>query len=157
MIISCGRFKVTPTGKLCTYSKTNVVSHQVHANPVGKSKEYEIYPRKGEIWALYRGWTTKLKCSDLKNCEYDIVEVIEDGDMWIDVLFLEKVSGYSSVFKCKLNNGGSKMTLAIDRTELLRFSLKIPAFKLTEEHDSNLKGFWELDPEAIPVHYLKKE
>jgi hypothetical protein len=157
MIISCGRFKVTPTGKLCTYSKTNVVSHQVHANPVGKSKEYEIYPRKGEIWALYRGWTTKLKCSDLKNCEYDIVEVIEDGDMWIDVLFLEKVSGYSSVFKCKLNNGGSKMTLAIDRTELLRFSHKIPAFKLTEEHDSNLKGFWELDPEAIPVHYLKKE
>ncbi|GAU30896.1 hypothetical protein TSUD_381100 [Trifolium subterraneum] len=155
MIISCGRFKVKPNGKLCTYNNTNSVSHQVHANVVGRNKNYEIFPRKGEIWALYRGWTTKLKRSDLKNCEYDIVEVTEDGYSWTDVLFLEKVSGYSSVFKCKLSNAGKKMNMTIDRTELLRFSHQIPAFKLTAEHDSNLKGFWELDPSAMPVHYLR--
>ncbi|KAK2447775.1 hypothetical protein QL285_007102 [Trifolium repens] len=153
MIISCGKFKVKPNGKLCTYNNTNSVSHQVHASLVGKN--FEIYPRKGEIWALYRGWTTELKRSDLKNCEYDIVEVIEEGDSWTDVLFLEKVSGYSSVFKGKLTSGGTKMSITIDRLELLKFSHKIPAFKLTEEHDSNLKGFWELDPGAIPVHYLR--
>ncbi|MCH80461.1 dnaJ-like protein, partial [Trifolium medium] len=90
MIISCGRFKVKPNGKLCTYHNTNSISHQVHASVVGKNKYYEIYPRVGEIWALYRGWTTKLKRSDLKNCEYDIVEVTEEVDSWIDVSFLEK-------------------------------------------------------------------
>lgn len=157
MIISCGRFKINPSGKLCTYNNTNSVSHQVHASAVRNNKEYEIYPRKGEIWGLYRGWRTTLKRSDLKNCEYDIVEVTEDADMWTDVLFLEKVSGYSSVFKGKLSNGGSKMTMTIDRTELLRFSHRIPAFKLTEEHGRNLRGFWELDPAAVPHHYLSKE
>ncbi|CAK8530959.1 unnamed protein product [Lathyrus sativus] len=157
MIISCGRFKIKPSAKLCTYNNTNSVSHLVHASSVGNNKEYEIFPRKGEIWALYRDWTTKIKRSDLKNWEYDIVEVIEDGDTWTDVLFLEKVSGYSSVFKGKLNGGGSTKTMTISMNELLKFSHKIPAFKLTEEHGNNLKGFWELDPGAIPRHYLSKE
>ncbi|CAI8590807.1 unnamed protein product [Vicia faba] len=157
MIISCGRFKIKPNAKLCTYSNTNSISHQVHASSVGTNNDYEIFPRKGEVWALYRNWTTKIKRSDLKNWKYDIVEIIEDGDMWTDVLFLEKVSGYSSVFKGKLNSGGSTMTMTISKDELLKFSHKIPAFKLTEEHGNNLRGFWELDPGAIPQHYLSKE
>ncbi|XP_058723862.1 uncharacterized protein LOC131595522 [Vicia villosa] len=156
MIISCGRFKIKPNAKLCTYSNTNSISHQVHPSSISH-QVYEIFPRKGEIWALYRDWTTKIKRSDLKNWKYDIVEIIEDGDMWTDVLFLEKVSGYSSVFKGKLSSGGSTMTMTISKNEVLKFSHKIPAFKLTEEHGNNLRGFWELDPGAIPLHYLSKE
>ncbi|XP_027186525.1 uncharacterized protein [Cicer arietinum] len=152
MIISCGRFKIKESAKACTYRNTCSVSHQVHTRTAGKNKEYEIFPRKGEIWALYRDWTHKIKRSDLPNCEYDIVEVVEVSDGWIDVLYLEKVSGYSSVFKGKLNNK-RLTTITISRTELLKFSHKIPAFKLTEEHD-NLRGFWELDPRAIPHHYF---
>nr|KYP58038.1 Protein HLJ1 [Cajanus cajan] len=151
MLISCGRFKVNKTDEfLSVYSTTSSVSHQVHADVV-KNKSYAILPRKGEVWALYRKWTHKIKCSELENWEYDIVEVVEESDLFINVLVLEFVSGFSSVFKGK-SNEGSSVNLRIPRKELLRFSHQIPAFKLTEEHGI-LRDFWELDPGALPVHY----
>ncbi|TKY54101.1 HLJ1 protein [Spatholobus suberectus] len=152
VLISCGRFKVNKTDEfLSVYSTTSSVSHQVHADAVVKNKNYTIFPRKGEVWALYRKWTKQIKCSDLKNWEYDIVEVVEETDLFINVLVLEFVSGFSSVFRGK-SNGGSSVNLRIPRKELLRFSHQIPAFKLTEEH-GNLRDFWELDPGALPIHY----
>ncbi|KAL2339091.1 hypothetical protein Fmac_013537 [Flemingia macrophylla] len=152
MVISCGRFKVNQADEfLSVYSTTSCVSHQVHADVVGKNKSYSILPRKGEVWALYRKWTNKIKCSELKNWEYDIVEVVEETDLFINVVVLEFVSGFSSVFKCK-SNEGSSVNLRIPRKELLRFSHQIPAFKLTEEH-GNLRDFWELDPGALPIYY----
>ena len=92
-----------------------------------------------------------MKCFEMENCEYDIVEVVEETDLFINVLVLELVSGYTSVFRGK-SIEGSSVNLRIPRKELLRFSHQIPAFKLTEEH-GNLKGFWELDPGALPMHY----
>jgi len=151
MLISCGRYKVIKADEfLSIYSTTSSVSHQVHADAVGKNKYYAIFPRKGEVWALYRKWTNKMKCSELKKWEYDIVEVVEETDLFINVLVLEFVSGFSSVFRGK-SNEGSSLNLKIPRKELLRFSHQIPAFKLTEEH-GNLKDFWELDPGALPIH-----
>ncbi|KAK7264577.1 hypothetical protein RJT34_32186 [Clitoria ternatea] len=150
MIISCGRFKVNKKVEfLSVYSTTSSVSHQIHADAVGKN--YAIFPRKGEVWALYRKWSNKLKGSDLVNWEYDIVEVVEETDLFINVLVLEFVSGFSSVFRGK-SNEGSSVNLRIPRKELLRFSHKIPAFKLTEEH-GNLRDCWELDTGALPIHY----
>ncbi|XP_027919194.1 uncharacterized protein LOC114177826 [Vigna unguiculata] len=152
VLISCGRYKVKKTDEfLSIFSTTSSVSHQVHAESVGKSTRYAIFPRKGEVWALYRKWTNKMKSSELKNWEYDIVEVIEETGLFINVLVLEFVSGFSSVFKGK-SNEGSSVKLRIPRKELLRFSHQIPAFKLTEEH-GHLRDFWELDPGALPTHY----
>ncbi|XP_061374350.1 uncharacterized protein LOC133316595 [Gastrolobium bilobum] len=152
MLISCGRFKIKTDSSPCLYSNTYSISHQLHASVNGKTKEYAIFPRKGEIWALYRKWTPKIKRSDMENLEYDIVEVVGENDKWMYVLLLELVSGFNSVFKSK-SNEGSDMTMRISRKELLRFSHQIPAFKLTEEH-GNLSGFWELDPGALPMHYF---
>ncbi|XP_027333766.1 uncharacterized protein LOC113848451 [Abrus precatorius] len=152
MLISCGRFKVNKKAKfLSVYSDTSSVSHQVQADTVGKNRNYVIFPKKGEVWALYRKWSNKIKCSDLKNWEYDIVEVLEEADLYINVLVLEFVSGFSSVFRGK-SNEGSYVNLRIPRKELLRFSHQIPAFKLTEEHD-HLKDSWELDPGALTINY----
>ncbi|KAK7363638.1 hypothetical protein VNO77_05788 [Canavalia gladiata] len=152
MLISCGRFEVNKTVKfLSVYNDTSSVSHQVHADAIGKNKNYAIFPRKGEVWALYRKWSNKIKCSDLKNWEYDIVEVLEETDLFINVLVLEFVSGFSSVFRVK-SNEGSSVNLRIPRKELMRFSHQIPAFKLTEEHGSP-RDSWELDPGALPVNY----
>ncbi|XP_020220735.1 uncharacterized protein LOC109803532 [Cajanus cajan] len=156
MLISIGKFKIKAGARPCTYINTYSVSHQVHTVTDGKKKEYEIFPRKGEIWALYRNWTAKIKRSDLDNWRYDIVEVIGENDLWMDVLPLELVSGYHSVFKGK-SNEGSPRTMRILWKELLRFSHQIPAFKLSEEHGGNLKGFWELDPGALPLHYFSNK
>ncbi|KAK7303172.1 hypothetical protein RJT34_14074 [Clitoria ternatea] len=133
MLISCGRFEISTDARPCTYDNVYSVSHQVQTNLDVEKKEYEIFPREGEIWALYRNWTTEIKRSDLDNREYDIVEVVRQNDFWIDVLSLELVSGYNSVFKAK-SNEGSNVNVMISMKELLRFSHQIPAFKLTEEH-----------------------
>jgi curved DNA-binding protein CbpA len=152
MLTSCGRFKVIKTNDfLSTYSNLSCISHQVQADAIGKN--YAIYPKKGEVWALYRNWSNKIKCSDLKKWEYDIVEVLEEADLFIETLVLEQVSGFSSVFRGK-SNEGSSVSLRISRKELLRFSHQIPAFKLTEQHGGNLRGFWELDPGAVPPSFL---
>ncbi|XP_028781459.1 uncharacterized protein LOC114737669 [Neltuma alba] len=150
MLISCGRFK-SRNGNTNVYTNTLSLSHLVRVNFDRKDNEYSIFPRKGEVWALYRKWTPKIKCSDLVNWEYDIVEIIEENASWIEVLVMEIVSGYNSVFKPKTFEG-SPITMRVPQAQLLRFSHQIPEFKLTEKHGS-LKGFWELDPGAVPVHF----
>ncbi|KAI4345497.1 hypothetical protein L6164_012615 [Bauhinia variegata] len=153
MPISCGRFRIDK--KLSeVYNDTLSISHQVHADSDGRNNAFDIFPRKGEVWALYRNWTAEMKRVDLVNWHYDTVEVLQETDLWIQVLVLEIVGGFNSVFRPQLN-GKTAFSLRIRKTQLLRFSHQIPAFKLTEEHgNGNLKGFWELDPLAVPMHYF---
>ncbi|GAV63388.1 DnaJ domain-containing protein/DUF3444 domain-containing protein [Cephalotus follicularis] len=151
MPFCCGRFKIMNGVKI--YTSTAPFSHPLRAEPVGKNGEYAIFPRKGEIWALYRNWKADIKCSDLENCEYDIVEVLDETDMWIDCLVLESVDGFKSVFKVQLK-GGRVVTIEVPRVELLRFSHQIPTFRLTGERGGSLRGFLELDSAAVPVQYL---
>ncbi|KAJ7980192.1 DnaJ domain containing protein [Quillaja saponaria] len=150
--ICCGGFK-TKRGKPNVYSNTKSFSHQLQPDTIGKKNEYAIFPRKGEVWAIYKNWSTQMACSDLENCEYDIVEVLEENDLWREVLVLELVNGYKSVFKGQKKER-SAVTMRIPQTELLRFSHQIPSFKLTEEKDGSLRGFWELDPAALPYYYF---
>lgn len=151
MPICCGNFKIKSQSQV--YTTTTSFSHQVRSDPAGKRNEYAIFPRKGEVWALYKNWTAEIKCSELESCEYEIVEVVEEKDLHIRVLFLERVDGFNSVFKAQLKEG-SEVTIGIPRIELLRFSHQLPAFRLTKEKGGTLRGFWELDPAALPVHYF---
>ncbi|XVE65688.1 hypothetical protein DITRI_Ditri08aG0019700 [Diplodiscus trichospermus] len=151
MTICCGRFWINEGAQI--YSSTGSFSHKLKAEPTARKDEYTILPRKGEIWALYRNWTSQIKCSDLENWEYDIVQVMEETDRCIKVLFLERVDGFNSVFKYQVK-GGSNVTLEIPLTYQLRFSHQIPFFRLTNERNGSLRGFWELDPAALPLHYF---
>ncbi|KAJ7973407.1 DnaJ domain containing protein [Quillaja saponaria] len=49
--VSCGLFTVK-NGKTKVFSRS-AFSHELRAEPVGKNR-YAIYPRKGEIWAVYK-------------------------------------------------------------------------------------------------------
>jgi hypothetical protein len=80
------------------------------------------------------------------------VEVLEVADLFIETSILECVTGFSCVFRGKSIEGSSG-NLRLPRKELLRLSHQIPAFKLTEEH-GDLRGFWELDPGALPPSFL---
>lgn len=152
MPICCGRFRVVRS-RTQAYDQINSFSHQVKAYPTGKRNEYIICPRKGEVWALYRNWSADMKYYELQNYEYDIVEVLEDNSMEIKVFVLERVDGFNSVFKVLVQEG-SNITCTIPRMELLKFSHQLPAFRLTNERDGSLRGFWEIDPAALPVSYF---
>ena len=152
MPITCGKFKLV-RGDSQIYDSIGSFSHLVNAVSTERRHEYEILPRKGEIWALYRNWNPKIKCSDLENCEYDIVEVLSATALLIQVLVLDRVDGFSSVFKARVQ-GGSIVSWSIPQIDFLKFSHQIPAFRLTEEGGGKLRGFWELDTAALPVHYF---
>ena len=149
MLTTCGKFKIKK-GKAHIYTSTGSFSHKLRAEPADKKNEYAIFPRRGEVWALYKNWNAEMTCSELENCGYDIVEVLDESDLWIEVLFLEKVVGYNAVFKSQLN-GRLPLRMKIPRVELLKFSHQIPAFHLTEERDGALRGNLELDPASLPI------
>lgn len=149
MPISCGTFGHGGT-QVCT--DVTWFSHLLDAKASGQNK-YEIIPRKGEIWAIYKDFNSEWTCSDLDKCEYDIVEVIDINIRMTEVIVLELVGGFETVFKAR---NSEVSTLEIPWIEIFRFSHKVPAFQLTEQREGSLKGFWELDPKSIPVCLIRK-
>jgi curved DNA-binding protein CbpA len=137
----CGVFKLQ-TGK--EVLNADCFSHMVSSRPI-TTKAFEVYPKKGEIWAVHQNCTVDVPGSGLKNSEYDVVEVVNDTARATEVSALTKVAGYKSVYK-----NPRRDILVILRAEYRRFSHQIPAFQLTEQESGILKGYWELDPAAIP-------
>ncbi|GFZ21857.1 DNAJ heat shock N-terminal domain-containing protein [Actinidia rufa] len=152
MPICCGRFRLTE-GRSVTYIETGTFSHKLKVEHTGEKDEYTIFPRKDEVWALYKNWNAGMTCSDLESCEYDIVQILKENDAEIKVLVLELVNGFKTVFKAQTRQR-SPLTMKFSQKELLRFSHQIPAFRLTEERGGSLRGYWELDPAALPVNLL---
>ncbi|PSR85166.1 DnaJ subfamily B member like [Actinidia chinensis var. chinensis] len=152
MPICCGRFRLTE-GRSITYIETGTFSHKLKVEHTGEKDEYTIFPRKDEVWALYKNWNARMTCSDLESCEYDIVQILKEKDSEIKVLVLELVNGFKTVFKAQTRQR-SPLTMKFSQKELLRFSHQIPAFRLTEERGGSLRGYWELDPAALPVNLL---
>ncbi|KAI8012670.1 hypothetical protein LOK49_LG06G03184 [Camellia lanceoleosa] len=152
MLICCGRFK-PKKGLSKEYTETGAFSHQLRAEHTDEKDVYAIFPKKGEVWALYKNWNAGITYSDLPSCEYDIVEILQENDVDIKVLFLEPVNGFKTVFKYQMKEGSS-LTMKLPKEELLRFSHQIPFFRLTEERGGSLRGYWELDPAALPVAFF---
>ncbi|XP_042517156.1 uncharacterized protein LOC122091344 [Macadamia integrifolia] len=146
MPVCCGAFKLgNDTNE---YNSTSSFSHQVKAEATGKNR-YDIYPREGEVWALYKNWDAKWTVSNLPDCKYDVVEILERNSLRTKVQFLVLVDGYKTVYKAATRRG-SKVTLEISCRELLRFSHQVPAFRLTEVENGRLRDCWELDPASLP-------
>ncbi|CAH2044555.1 unnamed protein product [Thlaspi arvense] len=104
-----------------------------------------IYPRKGEIWAVFRGWDISW------TYEYDYVEVLSDlNDVdGLGVAYLEKVEGFISLFRPGAKYG--VLQFLIPPSEILRFSHKVPSVKMTgNEREGVPPGCFELDTAALP-------
>ncbi|XP_073302346.1 uncharacterized protein [Primulina huaijiensis] len=150
MPISCGKFKLNKYRKGHKIDAA-AISHQVKIEP--KRNEYSIFPRKGEVWALYKPWSPKISRSELPECKYDILEISEVNEKWVETVALEAVEGYKLVYKPQ--SEGQEMTRRqIELHELIKFSHQIPAFRLTGEWGGIFRGFWELDPAALPAYLL---
>lgn len=155
MPISCGKFRLERGRPPQFYTSTASFSHCINVELDGgrKTETFNIFPRKHEVWALYKNWCPEMKFSELGKCEYEVVEVIEENDLEIKVVALEHVTGFNSVFKPQAR-GDSRVTKEIPRVALMRFSHQVPAFRLTEERNGSLRGFWEIDTAALPSHFF---
>ncbi|KAI3885959.1 hypothetical protein MKX03_002718 [Papaver bracteatum] len=150
MPVSCGRFKVTSSESVL-FNASISFSHLLSKVPAINNM-YTIYPRAGEVWELYSKFCFDLMHTDLKKCQYDIVEILEVIDAhWIIVSVLERVTGFKTVFKAK-EKEGLDATAAIPWIDLYRFSHQVPTFMLSGAKYGNLRGCWELDPRALAVH-----
>jgi curved DNA-binding protein CbpA len=145
--VCCGMFEVK-TGRTVVLS-CSAFSHRLRAEPVGKNR-YKIYPRKGEVWALYKNLNSEVTCSDMGKGECDIVEVLEDNDKSIEVVVLSPLNGFKSVFKSPRIQRSKSGVISIPWGEIARFSHQIPAFQHSGERDIRFRGCWELDPKAVP-------
>lgn len=144
--VGCGTLKVTRESSVL--DTTDTFSHLVQANPTAKKNHYSIYPCTGEIWAVYKNWSLGWTHTDHENCDFHVVEILHVNSLGFQASVLSKVNGYRAVFKAE--SGASARTMFIPFAERLKFSHRIPSFRLTEERGGKLRGYWELDPGAIP-------
>ncbi|XP_055827146.1 uncharacterized protein LOC129895449 [Solanum dulcamara] len=150
---TCGNFRI---GKHEVNKTLNSFSHKVKWVK-GAGGVIQIFPRKGDVWALYRHWSpqwNELTPDDMIR-NYDMVEVLGDytEKEGVTVAPLVKVAGFMSVFRQHLD---PKYLLHIPREEMFRFSHQVPSYLLTDQEAPNAPtGCWELDPAALPSELLR--
>lgn len=150
---TCGDFRV---GKYEINNSLNSFSHKVRWSK-GTRGAIRIYPRKGDVWALYRNWSpdwNELTADEVIH-KYDMVEVLEDysEELGVTVTPLVKVAGFKTVFHRHLN---PREVRRIPRGEMFQFSHHVPSYLLTGQEAPNApKGCRELDPAATPVELLQ--
>lgn len=150
---TCGEFRI---GRHEINSSLNSFSHKVRWTK-GMRGTIRIYPRKGDVWAIYRYWSpdwNELTANEVIH-KYDMVEVLDDynEELGVTVTPLVKVAGFKTVFHRHLDH---REIRRIPREEMFRFSHQVPSYLLTGQEASNApKGCRELDPAATPVELLQ--
>ncbi|KAB2014054.1 hypothetical protein ES319_D09G199200v1 [Gossypium barbadense] len=150
---TCGEFR---SGRHEISETLNSFSHKVQWTK-GLRGVIRIYPRKGDVWALYRNWSPDWNehTPDDVIHKYDMVEVLDDynEEGGVSVVLLTKVAGFRTVF-CKQMD--PKEVRRIPKEEMFRFSHQVPNYLLTgQEADNAPAGCRELDPAATPLDLLQ--
>ncbi|KAL6838226.1 hypothetical protein ACP4OV_031958 [Aristida adscensionis] len=148
--VACGNFCLR---KLRDISEDrHMFSHIVAWTRGKKRNSFVIYPNKGEVWALYKGWSTQWS-SDADNhrsYEYEVVEVLSDMSVndGTTVIPLVRVKGFVSLFA----TAKDKPSFVIPSSELLRFSHRISSYRTTGNEKVGVPGgFLELDNACLPA------
>ncbi|KAI3442832.1 J domain-containing protein [Psidium guajava] len=152
-IKTCGEFRV---GRPETSRALNAFSHRVVWTK-GLRGVISIVPRKGQIWALYRNWSSNWNehTPDEIRHKYDVVEVLEDynEEQGVFVAPLIKIAGFRTVFRRHMD---PKEMKRVPREEMYSFSHQVPDHMLTGQEATNApNGCWDLDPAAIPIELLQ--
>ncbi|ESQ45016.1 hypothetical protein EUTSA_v10010173mg [Eutrema salsugineum] len=151
---SCGDFR---SGRYESTDTLNAFSHKVDFTKGAKGL-LRILPKKGQVWALYRNWSSEWDkdTPDEVIHKYDMVEVLDDythDKQNVTVTLLLKAEGFRAVFR---RSTDQKDVRKIAKEEMFRFSHQVPHYILTgEEADNVPEGCLELDPAATPCELYK--
>ncbi|XP_058102937.1 uncharacterized protein LOC131246633 [Magnolia sinica] len=145
----CGIFRL---GRLITNLEMEKFSHLVKCERSMKRSFYKIYPRKGEIWAMYKNWHSKWSLSDLNGYQCQVVEILSDFDEEVGmcISLLVQVTDCMTFFQRKLYEG-FELTRTLSRRDILSFSHRIPAYMVLGIESHGIpKSSWHLEPDALP-------
>ncbi len=159
---SCGEFVLATE---CSQTLA-AFSHRVEIEEDVSRGTFRLYPKKGEVWALYRNWSKPKpeKVADVAadeeednvKFEYELVEVHSDysKEKGVKVAPIYKVSGFTALFK----SGGYRASIAIPAKDVpSRFSHRIFTYQISgDEMPGVPKDSLELDPAATPLEYLEQ-
>ncbi|XP_022737858.1 uncharacterized protein LOC111290702 [Durio zibethinus] len=150
---TCGEFR---SGRHEISETLNSFSHKVQWTK-GTRGVIRIFPRKGDVWALYRNWSPDWNehTPDEVIHKYDMVEVLDDynEEQGVSVVPLIKVNGFRTVFRKHVD---PKEVRKILKEEMFRFSHQVPNYLLTGHEAPNAPmGCRELDPAATPLELLQ--
>ncbi|XP_051114691.1 uncharacterized protein LOC127240200 [Andrographis paniculata] len=152
---SCGSFRVFHSE---TVEHVNIFSHLLSKEKAGRGGCVRIYPRLGDIWAVYRNWSpdwNRATPAEVRH-QYEMVEVLADysdeNGVWVTPLI--KLEGYKTVYQRNPNTSAIRW---IPRREMLRFSHQVPSCSLKVEGKNLPDGCWDLDPAATPEELLQGE
>lgn len=145
---SCGDFKL---GSTYVAEEVSTFSHLMSVDK-GLKGGYKIYPKQGEVWAVYKDWEI-LKVKEDKR-GYDMVEIVAafDEERGLQVTPLFKVAGFKTIFESKSGEGHVKW---ITPQEMRRFSHQVPAHRIVAgEVPRILVDCLELDPASTPMNLI---
>ncbi|CAM6099964.1 unnamed protein product [Calypogeia fissa] len=156
--ITCGDFKI---GKPVIMDQINTFSHFV-VDKVGRGP-LKIYPRKGEVWAVYKdplqfiGPSGKPRVHEEwspPKCE--MVEILSDfcNKDGLRTGKLVKVRGFKTVFH---RGDETESFSSIKPEQLVRFSHGVPNQRIEDsvtDEKGIPRGSLELDPAAIPADLM---
>ncbi|KAK9272304.1 hypothetical protein L1049_002675 [Liquidambar formosana] len=148
----CGSFRAGRTTLTLGMSQ---FSHLVKFERITNRSFYKIYPKKGEIWAMYRNWNSRWKQSDLSRYQCQIVEIITDfsDESGLIVASLVMVPGCTRFFQRQLCDG-FELIRAVPRKEMLSFSHQIAAFNISGIEILGVpEDWWHLEPDALPPNF----
>lgn len=135
--VACGMFRLS---KSSCVKEVTVFSYRVTCDEGNSSKSfYRIFPRKGDVWAIYKNWDPSWSYSDLRNnLEYILVEVLSSftEETGVTVAALVREENHEPIFRRQLN-GCFEQIKTFTRKELLRFSHRIPSHKMNDDKEGN--------------------
>ncbi|TVU41717.1 hypothetical protein EJB05_15261, partial [Eragrostis curvula] len=146
--VACGNYVL---GKTEVSQDRLMFSHIVSWTKGKRRASYTVYPSKGEVWALYRGWSMHwiLDADNHRSYEYEVVEVLSNFtiEAGVTVIPLVKVKGFVSLFA----KSKDQSSFVIPSSELLRFSHSVPFFRTKGNEKVGVPcGFLELDTASLP-------
>ncbi|KAG0560154.1 hypothetical protein KC19_10G157700 [Ceratodon purpureus] len=153
--VACGEFK----RDTITAQTLAAFSHRVEVEADAKKKMYRIYPRKGEVWALYKDWDKPLTKDQFSEKEvpkfdYELVEILSDysKERGVKVGPITKVPGFKTVFR----SGGSMSSHWISGKDLQAlFSHQIATHRFDGTETRIVpRGSFGLDSASTPEQFL---
>ncbi|CAK9155013.1 unnamed protein product [Ilex paraguariensis] len=149
----CGNFRAYNSEIV---DQVNIFSHLLSREKAGRGGCIRIYPKSGDIWAVYRNWSPdwNRKTPHEVRHQYEMVEVLDDysEELGVCVTPLIKLDGYKTVYQRNTNKDAIRW---IPRREMLRFSHQVPSCYLRGEAMKLPGGCWDLDPAATPDELLQ--